>query len=559
MAKMTEGYLQIFVGNSLSIASGKHSLEETLEELQYAINRLSVYDDLSRLDILQAFKCAKFIRNEHGRTDLRSDQCVRMLGGLLKMNMPLNIFTQNIRDALEKIEVMLFNDFKVVPSYEIINLWNTRLQKGKKSRNYEPLEPVKNKQGLYLFFETPAQTQQSQPSSEKASSRTSSASSKVAAPALDNGASLINTVFYVGKTGTDDGHGDCDVFYKSDGGSGRIPHHIVGGENVLFKKAYNRFIAASQGTERQGTKQGNRKSREEPGTAITYNDFVNRYSVLCIAIDKEKLGQKFETLLLWWEAYLILELAPVMNESVEVKLGSADLGQTRAEQTGQTGHIDFKHYWPPSRKFSPLLNSEKAKSEEIRVARTIAHVLQQTVPSVQSNIENTGNTASAEDSDNAVDKHTVSDNNSPLPSSVGLTGLPKSVTEKYVAKLEKIFNVDPPKMPSLRKADALLNDYKKQKGISDADIALFCLHYAECCVNHLDCFGGGPEELYDAAGENFRAAIEYAKKDGDFLGRNVELFKSVAYGFPGTEYLGDWLEEVLPRKATRHSKSGKRK
>ena len=83
MAKMTEGYLQVFVGNSLSIASGKHSLEETLEELQYAINRLSVYDDLSRLDILQAFKCARFIRTEHGRTDLRSDECVRMLGGLL--------------------------------------------------------------------------------------------------------------------------------------------------------------------------------------------------------------------------------------------------------------------------------------------------------------------------------------------------------------------------------------------------------------------------------------------------------------------------------------------
>ena len=554
MAKMTEGYLQVFVGNSLSIASGKHSLEETLEELQYAINRLSVYDDLSRLDILQAFKCARFIRTEHGRTDLRSDECVRMLGGLLKMNMPLNIFTQNIRDALEKIEVMLFNDFKVVPSYEIINLWDTRPQKGKKSRNYEPLESVKNKQGLYLFFETPNQTQQSQHSGPKASSKVAST--------LDTDLVLIDTVFYVGKTGTDDGHGDCDVFYKSDGGSGRIPHHIVGGENVLFKKAYKQFIAASEGIGQQGTKQKtaqetheqvNRKSRGEPGTAVTYNDFVNRYSVLCISIDKDKLGPKFETLLLWWEAYLILELDPVMNESVEVKLWSATTGavQTGINQTGQTvlvGHSDFKHYWPPSRKFSPLLNSEKAKSEEIRVARTIKQALD-AIQMAQAS------TANAKDSDNTVDnKNAVSGNNSgsaDLPDSAGSTGLPQSITEKYVTKLEKIFNVDPPKMPSLRKAEQILTNYKSLKAVSEADIALFHLHYAECCVNHLDCFGGGPEELYDAAGENFKAALDYAKKDREFLGRNVDLFKSIAYGFPGTEYLADWLEGVVPRKATK--------
>ena len=478
------------------------------------------------------------------------------------MNMPLNIFTQNIRDALEKIEVMLFNDFKVVPSYEIINLWDTRPQKGKKSRNYEPLESVKNKQGLYLFFETPNQTQQSQHSGPKASSKVAST--------LDTDLVLIDTVFYVGKTGTDDGHGDCDVFYKSDGGSGRIPHHIVGGENVLFKKAYKQFIAASEGTERQGTKQENRKSRGEPETAgaVTYNDFVNRYSVLCIAIDKDKLGPKYETLLLWWEAYLILELAPVMNESVEVKLGGAiteaaqtGSGQTRTNQSGQPSHTDFKHYWPPSRKFSPLLNSEKAKSEEIRVAKTI----RQALDAIQANTEDTGDAASAEDSgdasDNAVDtKNTVSGNNSgsvssvSLPDSTGSVGLPKSITDKYVTKLEKIFNVDPPKMPSLRKADAILNDYKSQKGASEADIALFHLHYAECCVNHLDCFGGGPEELYDAAGENFKAALDYAKKDREFLERNVDFFKSVAYGFLGTEYLADWLEEVLPKKVTKQSR-----
>ena len=127
--------------------------------------------------------------------------------------------------------------------------------------------------------------------------------------------------------------------------------------------------------------------------------------------------------------------------------------------------------------------------------------------------------------------------------------LSQSVIDQYVTKLECVFDVDPPKMPSLRKADAILNDYKSQKGASEADIALFHLHYAECCVNHLDCFGGGPEELYDAAEDNFRAALDYAKKDRKFLDENVDLFKSVAYGFPGTEYLADWLEEILPRES----------
>ena len=261
----------------------------------------------------------------------------------------------------------------------------------------------------------------------------------------------------------------------------------------------------------------------------------------------------------------------MMNESVEVKLGSATTGavQTGINQTGQTGqtglvgHSDFKHYWPPSRKFSPLLNSEKAKSEKIRVARTI----KQELDAIQANTGDTGNTASAKDGGNAsgdaVDnKNTVSGNNSgsaDLPNSVSSVGLPKAITEKYVAKLEKIFNVDPPKMPSLRKADAILNDYKSLETVSEADIALLHLHYAECCVNHIDCFGGGPEELYDAAGENFKAALDYAKKDREFLGRNVELFKSVAYGFPGTEYLADWLEEILPRESRSTKNSQKQK
>lgn len=57
--------------------------------------------------------------------------------------------------------------------------------------------------------------------------------------------------------------------------------------------------------------------------------------------------------------------------------------------------------------------------------------------------------------------------------------LSQSVIDQYVNKLEKIFNVDPPKILSLRKANAILNGYKSQNDVSEVDIALFHLHYAE--------------------------------------------------------------------------------
>ena len=133
-----------------------------------------------------------------------------------------------------------------------------------------------------------------------------------------------------------------------------------------------------------------------------------------------------------------------------------------------------------------------------------------------------------------------------------------AVTEQYTKKLQKIFDVDPPKMPSLKKADALLNDYRS-KGASDDQLALFKLKYAGLCVEHLDCFGGGPDELYEAANENFRAALDYAKQDSEFLAENMKMFKDVATGFPGTEYLADWLEAVVAeKKPEKPAKRGKK-
>ena len=133
-------------------------------------------------------------------------------------------------------------------------------------------------------------------------------------------------------------------------------------------------------------------------------------------------------------------------------------------------------------------------------------------------------------------------------------GLSDAIIDKYLSKLEKVFDVEPPKDPSLRKAEKLLQDFIKA-GASESDIAYFKLNYAECCVDQLDAYGGGDDELYEAADENYRAALDYAKKDHLFLTCNLDIFKSVAHGFPGTEYLADWLEEIEPKQDTGRKQS----
>lgn len=119
------------------------------------------------------------------------------------------------------------------------------------------------------------------------------------------------------------------------------------------------------------------------------------------------------------------------------------------------------------------------------------------------------------------------------------------LTEKYISKLERIFEA---REPSILKADQLLAEFIISAP-SDADIALLRLHYADCCVNELALYGGGPKEFYKAADSNFKFAVDYARSDRAFLDKNLDFFKSVAEGFPETEYFAEWLDEILnPKK-----------
>lgn len=180
-------------------------------------------------------------------------------------------FSSEIRNPLKAVEDIIFTNFHFRPSYVKVNLAKTR--EGPKSRDYTlELSPIQDKQGLYVIFETPK----------------------------DN--SPVSSILYVGKTGKMGSMGSSDaVFYKTDGslggGSGRIPHHIVGDvgdEDTIFAR----------------DSKYKRDSKE-------YHDFVDRYSVLCMIIDSEQIGDRFEKLLLLWEAYLILALKPEMNEALE--------------------------------------------------------------------------------------------------------------------------------------------------------------------------------------------------------------------------------------------------
>ena len=187
-------------------------------------------------------------------------------------------FSSEIRNPLKAVEDIIFTNFHFRPSYVKVNLAKTR--EGPKSRDYTlELSPIQDKQGLYVIFETPK----------------------------DN--SPVSSILYVGKTGKTGKMGSMGssdaVFYKTDktdggsgGGSGRIPHHIVGDvrdEDTIFAR----------------DSKYKRDSKE-------YHDFVDRYSVLCMIIDSEQIGDHFEELLIWWEAYLVFALMPKMNETLEI-------------------------------------------------------------------------------------------------------------------------------------------------------------------------------------------------------------------------------------------------
>ena len=174
-------------------------------------------------------------------------------------------FSSEIRNPLKAVEDIIFTNFHFRPSYVKVNLAKTR--EGPKSRDYTlELSPIQDKQGLYVIFETPK----------------------------DN--SPVSSILYVGKTGKTGkmrsmGSSDA-VFYKTDGssggGSGRIPHHIVGDvgdEDTIFARDSKYKMDSKE-----------------------YHDFVDRYSVLCMIIDSEQIGDHFEELLIWWEAYLVLEI-----------------------------------------------------------------------------------------------------------------------------------------------------------------------------------------------------------------------------------------------------------
>lgn len=168
----------------------------------------------------------------------------------------------NFLDIFKKLNDSITKKYSV-PDYYIADLAKTAPREHLPRRCYkEALGPVEDQKGLYIFWEK-----------EK------------------------SNMFYVGKTGKDEkAQKGCDVFYKSSGGSGRIPHHIAGGERVLFREAF----------------------REKPSTASEkYYDYINKFYVLCIAING---GQHFDENLTLWEKYLILSLLPSQNKEVRLKV-----------------------------------------------------------------------------------------------------------------------------------------------------------------------------------------------------------------------------------------------
>ena len=185
-------------------------------------------------------------------------------------------FSSEIQAALQAVENVLTTQFHATVTYETVNLDNTKPVNGRRQYKTE-FKEIKNDKGLYLFYETTKE---------------------------------VTEIFYVGKTGQNDSNDEsCDVFYKAkpddndnkdtsknSGGSGRIAHHIVGKDDTIFADASG-------------------CTRKTDG----YDDFVNKYSVLCIVIDPNQVGSKFEQLLLFWEAYLILALKPKMNKALEFK------------------------------------------------------------------------------------------------------------------------------------------------------------------------------------------------------------------------------------------------
>ena len=172
-------------------------------------------------------------------------------------------FSLPIKNALKAVEDVIFTNFHFRPSYEIVNLAETRVDINSCERDYtQEFSSILNKQGLYVIFE------------------------------IVNDDSTVSDIFYVGKAGKRGG--DYAVFYTTKGGSGRLPLHIQGSDDTIFAKA----------------------SHHEKDTK-EYANFVDKYSVLCMIIDSEQIGDRFEKLLLLWEAYLILVLMPKMNETLE--------------------------------------------------------------------------------------------------------------------------------------------------------------------------------------------------------------------------------------------------
>ena len=117
---------------------------------------------------------------------------------------------------------------------------------------------------------------------------------------------------------------------------------------------------------------------------------------------------------------------------------------------------------------------------------------------------------------------------------------PSRFLAKYIGKLKEAFatSLAP---TSVFKAEMVLKDLIYAGG-TDRDIAFFRLSYANCCAEEQMSFGEGPD-LREAAEENFKAALEYAKEDEIFFSDNVELFRNVAEGFP--EHLEEYLDEAL--------------
>ena len=127
--------------------------------------------------------------------------------------------------------------------------------------------------------------------------------------------------------------------------------------------------------------------------------------------------------------------------------------------------------------------------------------------------------------------------------------------KKYISKLEKLFDTTPPNspafpsfpsFPAFGKVEKLLAEFLSSlPAPSEADIALFKLKYAEGCINELDAWGNGPEELEDLAFENYKAALDYAKKDEAFFFDNLQLLYDVANTYPGADYFREYLQELV--------------